>query len=173
MFEGCLRRFEVSFGNQTVPKQPLGPPMLALRFLRGNAGNFEVGLGAAQFSSAIPQVSLCVLDCSLRRRKLSLRPLSLSFKVGRVNDGEHLPFLDDAVEIGMQLLNPARNLASDLDGDHCLQGSRGADSAAKRATLGLDGQILLPRILAGILPVRVTAPGSPKDQHCQDAILND
>ena len=150
-----LGRLQVPFGDEAVLEQSLGSSQLATSFLLVHSRHLKIGLGALELGFAIDLIGLRVLHRGLRGRQGGGGAVPLGFEVGRVDDGQRLSFLDHAVEVGMQFLDPSRNLATHLHGDDRLQRSGRGNGPADVPALHRHFQVLLGRIVVPTTPDQV------------------
>ena len=92
-------------------------------------------------------------DIGARRRHIGLGLRHRGLEQRRIDLGDPLALLHLGIEIGVQLLDAAGNLAADIDGDHRLQAARRADARHDVGFLRDGGLVVRRGVFTGRIPV--------------------
>jgi hypothetical protein len=118
------------FGDEPLFVDLAGPFRLTLRVFRRHRESRDIGA---------------------RRRDVCFGGHHRRAEQRRIDLGDEFALLHRRIEIGVQRLDAARHLTTDIDGDHRLQAARGADTRDDIAALGGDG-LVFDGVAAADLP---------------------
>ena len=123
-----LRQVELLLAHHAFLGQPGSPFIVCPRLHRRGLRLFQIGLGRNHIGLGVRQISLGLQQRTLEQRRIDLR--------------HHLSFFHPRIEIGIQARNRSRNLRTDLDRGHGIDGSGGLHHLADFAAIHLGGEIL-------------------------------